>query len=83
VRCVELTGLEFDILELLMRHANQIVSRDMLAPKIWKNVLRATSLDNLIYVHISRLRRKVDASPSKPLIQTARGLGFTLSGKTR
>jgi DNA-binding response OmpR family regulator len=78
---IELTGLEFDILELLMRHANQVVSRDMLARAVWKEVQRVTPIDNLIDVHIGRLRKKVDVAGLRPLIHTKRGVGFTLSDK--
>jgi two-component system, OmpR family, copper resistance phosphate regulon response regulator CusR len=77
-RRLELTTREFDLLEYLMRHAQEIVSRDMLAREIWKDVERATPLDNVIDVHIARLRRKIDSSDSVRLIHTVRGVGFCL-----
>lgn len=77
-RRVELTAREFDLLEFLVRHARSTVSREMLAHEIWKDVGRATPLDNVIDVHIARLRRKID-SPNLPrLIHTVRGVGFCI-----
>jgi two-component system copper resistance phosphate regulon response regulator CusR len=76
---IELTVREFDLLEYLMRHAHNTVSREMLARDIWKDVDRATPLDNVIDVHIARLRRKVDVTDAIRLIHTVRGVGFCLS----
>jgi two-component system copper resistance phosphate regulon response regulator CusR len=75
---VDLTAHEFQLLEYLMRHARETVSREMLAREIWKDVGRATPLDNVIDVHIARLRRKIDGSSSVRLIHTVRGVGFCL-----
>ncbi len=77
-RRIELTAREFDLLEYLMRHAHATVSREMLAHDIWKDVGRATPLDNVIDVHIARLRRKVDGPNLTRLIHTVRGVGFCL-----
>jgi len=77
-RRIELTAREFDLLEYLMRHAHATVSREMLAHDIWKDVGRATPLDNVIDVHIARLRRKVDGPNLARLIHTVRGVGFCL-----
>jgi two-component system copper resistance phosphate regulon response regulator CusR len=77
-RRVELTVREFDLLEFLVRHAHSIVSREMLAHEIWKDVGRATPLDNVIDVHIARLRRKIDGPELPRLIHTVRGVGFCL-----
>jgi two-component system, OmpR family, copper resistance phosphate regulon response regulator CusR len=77
-RRIELTVREFDLLEYLMRHADQTVSREMLARDIWKDVGRATPLDNVIDVHIARLRRKIDSTGSLRLIHTVRGIGFCI-----
>jgi len=76
---VDLTLREFDLLEYLMRHAHETVSRDMLARDIWKDVGRATPLDNVIDVHITRLRRKIDVAGVVRLIHTVRGVGFCLT----
>lgn len=75
---LELTAREFDLLAYLMRHHGQIVSREMLARDVWKEPSRGTPLDNVIDVHITRLRRKVDTDTPVRLIQTIRGVGFTL-----
>ena len=60
-RPVELTVREFELLEYLLRHQGQVVSRETLARDVWKETARSTPLDNVIDVHIARLRRKVDA----------------------
>jgi len=80
-RRIDLTGREFDLLEYLMRHAHGVVSREMLAQNIWKDVDRATPLDNVIDVHIARLRRKIDTADATRLIHTVRGVGFCLSDR--
>jgi len=74
---IVLTPKEYAILEVLMRHAGEVVNRSRLAERIWEADLIA--LDNLIDVHISNLRRKVDAVGLRPLIQTVRGRGFRLA----
>jgi DNA-binding response OmpR family regulator len=73
---IELTVREFDLLHYLLRHQGRIVSREMLARDVWHETSRATPLDNVIDVHISRLRRKVDDPYDVRLIHTARGVGF-------
>ncbi len=75
-RQVELTVREFELLEYLLRHRAQTVSRGMLAREVWKETSRSTSLDNVIDVHIARLRRKVDLDQPVKLIHTVRGVGF-------
>lgn len=75
---LDLTGREFELLEYLMRHDGQIVSREMLARDVWHEVQRATPLDNVIDVHIARLRKKVDSGAGPKLIHTLRGVGFLL-----
>jgi DNA-binding response OmpR family regulator len=75
---VDLTGREFELLEYLMRHEGQVVMRDMLARDVWKETARGTPLNNVIDVHIARLRRKVDVEPFEKLIHTVRGVGFML-----
>lgn len=77
-RELDLTVREFELLEYLLRHQAQIVSREMLAREVWKETARATPLDNVIDVHIARLRRKVDDPFPSKLIQTVRGVGFVL-----
>ena len=75
---VELTVREFELLEYLLRHQGQVVSRETLARDVWKETQRSTPLDNVIDVHIARLRRKVDADYPVKLIHTVRGVGFML-----
>jgi two-component system response regulator CpxR len=71
-REVELTTIEFDILEVLMRVAGRVVSRDEIAQRFYNRP--ATPYDRSIDVHISHLRRKLGA-PTE-LIRTLRGLGY-------
>jgi len=75
---IELTSREFDLLEYLVRHHQRLVSREMLARDVWKEPSRATPLDNVIDVHIARLRKKVDQDAPTKLIHTVRGVGFVL-----
>jgi DNA-binding response OmpR family regulator len=75
---VELTVREFELLEYLMRYEGQVVSRETLARDVWKETARTTPLDNVIDVHIARLRRKVDLERPVRLIHTIRGVGFML-----
>jgi DNA-binding response OmpR family regulator len=75
-RHIELTVREFELLEYLLRHEGQVVSRGALARDVWKETERTTSLDNVIDVHIARLRRKLDAEFPTRLIHTIRGVGF-------
>lgn len=77
-RAVELTVREFELLEFLLRHQGHVVSRETLARDVWKETARTTPLDNVIDVHIARLRRKVDADHGAKLIHTVRGVGFML-----
>jgi two-component system copper resistance phosphate regulon response regulator CusR len=77
-RLVELTSREFELLEYLLRHQGHLVSREMLARDVWKEPRRATPLDNVIDVQMTRLRRKVDAEGGERLIHTIRGVGFVL-----
>ncbi len=77
-RALNLTLREFDLLAHLLRHQGQVVSREMIARDLWRETARATPLDNVIDVHIARLRRKVDDPFPTPLIHTVRGVGFIL-----
>jgi two-component system copper resistance phosphate regulon response regulator CusR len=77
-RHVDLTVREFELLEFLMRYQGQVVSRETLARDVWKETARTTPLDNVIDVHIARLRRKVDLDHPVKLIHTVRGVGFML-----
>ncbi len=79
---LELTTREFELLEYLLRHQGHLVSREMLAGDVWKEPHRGTPLDNVIDVHIGRLRKKVDHDFEPRLIHTVRGVGFVLRGGT-
>ncbi|MBI4719860.1 MAG: response regulator transcription factor [Chitinivibrionia bacterium] len=75
---IELTPREFELLEFLLRQQGQIVSREMLACDVWREPHRVVTLDNVIDVHIARLRQKVDQPGQLKLIHTVRGAGFVL-----
>ena len=72
---VELTTFEFDILEMLMRSAGRVLSRDALMEKFFNR--KATPYDRSIDMHISHLRKKLEAGDS--LIKTIRGVGYQFS----
>jgi DNA-binding response OmpR family regulator len=75
---IDLTVREFELLEYLMRNSERIVSREMLTRDVWQVKERSTPMDNVIDVHIVRLRRKVDGPFEQKLIRTVRGLGFVI-----
>mgnify|MGYP000733462766 CR=1 FL=1 len=74
---IVLQAREFSLLEYLIRHKDQIVTRTMLLEHVWNYHFDPQT--NLIDVHISRLRRKIDDDFKFPLIKTVRGAGYTLS----
>jgi two-component system copper resistance phosphate regulon response regulator CusR len=76
---LELTVREFELLEYLARNKGRVVSREMLARDVWKEPGRPTPLDNVIDVHVARLRKKLDDPFSIKLLHTVRGVGFLLS----
>jgi two-component system, OmpR family, copper resistance phosphate regulon response regulator CusR len=75
---IELTPREFELLEYLFAHRGRVVSREMLARDVWKETARQTPLDNVIDAQMVRLRRKIDGQFERKLLQTVRGVGFTL-----
>jgi len=77
-RLLELTEREFDLLEYLMLNKGTVVSREMVARDVWKSEVRYTSLDNVIDVHIARIRRKLDDPFERKLLHTVRGVGFVM-----
>jgi two-component system, OmpR family, copper resistance phosphate regulon response regulator CusR len=77
-RSIDLTGREFDLLACLMRHQGRFVTRDMIAREVWQETVRATPLDNVIDVHLARLRKKIDGPGNESLIHTLRGVGFIM-----
>ncbi|CAN5434035.1 response regulator transcription factor [soil metagenome] len=77
---IELTTREYEILEYLLRHQESVVTREMIVRDIWKEPARVVPLDNVIDVHVARLRKKIDAGFDRPLLHTIRGVGFILRG---
>lgn len=71
-----LQAREFKLLEFLLRHKNQVVTRTMLLEHVWEYHFDPQT--NVIDVHISRLRQKIDASPESSIIKTIRGAGYTI-----
>lgn len=75
-RRIDLQPREFRLLEFLMRHAGQVVTRTMLLENVWEYHFDPQT--NVIDVHISRLRGKIDKDFDTPLLQTVRGAGYRL-----
>ena len=75
-RRIVLTPKEYAVLEYLMRHAGRVVTRTELGEHIWQE--EHDTLTNLVDVHISHVRRKVDAGATTPLVHTVRGRGDRL-----
>jgi two-component system OmpR family response regulator len=73
---IELLAQEFKILEYLMRHAGEIVTRTMLLEKVWD--FHFDPKTNIVETHISRLRGKIDKGFDKPLLHTVRGAGYVI-----
>ncbi len=74
---VPLTAREYAILEYLMRHAGEVVSRTRLAEHVFE--CETDNLTNLVDVHVSHLRKKIDRGASVPLLRTVRGRGYRLA----
>jgi two-component system, OmpR family, response regulator len=75
-QAIDLLPREFRLLEYLMRHAGQVVTRTMLLESVWDYHFDPQT--NVIDVHISRLRQKIDKGFAKPLLHTIRGAGYSL-----
>jgi len=73
---IPLQAREFKLLEFLLRHKNQIVTRTMLLEHVWEYHFDPQT--NVIDVHISRLRQKIDTDPAQSMIKTIRGAGYTI-----
>lgn len=74
-----LTPREFDLLAWLARHHGRAVSRDELAREVWQETNRATPIDNVIDVHVGRLRKKLEENGRSRILHTLRGVGYQLS----
>jgi two-component system OmpR family response regulator len=77
-REIQLQPREFRLLEYLVRHAGQVVTRTMLLEQVWDYHFDPQT--NVIDVHISRLRGKIDKDFDTPLLQTVRGVGYMIRG---
>src|ERR1700719_2010899 len=75
---VELSPKEFALLEFLMRHAGQPVTRSAIVEQVWK--LNFDTMTNVVDVYINYLRRKVDTGYQRALIRTIRGVGYQIGG---
>lgn len=75
-RLIELTAKEFALLEYLMRHAGQALSRTQIVDAVWRYDLEA--LSNVVDIYIHYLRDKIDQGSSRPLIKTVRGVGYKI-----
>lgn len=75
-KTIELQTREFQLLEYLMRHADHVVTRTMLLEAVWEYHFDPQT--NVIDVHISRLRSKIDKDFERPLLHTIRGAGYSL-----
>jgi two-component system OmpR family response regulator len=75
---IDLQPREFQLLEFLLRHAGQVVTRTMLLEGVWDYHFDPQT--NVIDVHISRLRSKIDRGFERPLLHTVRGAGYRLDG---
>lgn len=75
-RSLDLLSREFKLLEYMMRHAGQVVTRAMLLEEVWH--YRFVPNTNLVDVHMGRLRRKIDSTDEPSLISNVRGTGFIL-----
>jgi two-component system OmpR family response regulator len=76
-RSVTLQPRDFKLLEYLMRHADQVVTRTMLLENVWDYHFDPQT--NVVDVHISKLRQKIDADFERPLLRTVRNAGYTLT----
>jgi two-component system OmpR family response regulator len=75
---IDLQPREFQLLEFLLRHVGQVVTRTMLLEGVWDYHFDPQT--NVIDVHISRLRSKIDKGFERPLLHTVRGAGYRLDG---
>lgn len=79
-RIIELTAKEFALLEYLMRHPGQVLSRTQITDAVWSYDLEA--LSNVVDIYIHYLRDKIDQGFPHPLIKTVRGVGYKLEAKS-
>ncbi len=75
-RVIELTTKEFSVLEVLLRHAGEVVTREAISASAWDE--NYDPFSNVIDVYVSRLRRKIDLAGEVPLVASVRGAGYRL-----
>ncbi len=80
-RLIELTAKEFALLEFLMRHPGQVLTRTQITDHVWRYDLEA--LSNVVDLYIHYLRDKVDQGFGRPLIKTVRGVGYKIEASDR
>jgi two-component system, OmpR family, response regulator len=78
-RPIVLQPREFKLLEYLMRHADQVVTRTMLLENVWEYHFDPQT--NVVDVHVSKLRQKIDVSPERPLLRTVRNAGYMITSR--
>lgn len=76
---IELTAKEFALLEYLMRHPGQVLSRTQIVDAVWRYDMEA--LSNVVDIYIHYLRDKIDQGFSRPLIKTVRGVGYKIEAQ--
>jgi two-component system OmpR family response regulator len=74
---IELTAREFQLLEFMMRHSGQVVTRTMLLEGVWDYHFDPQT--NVVDVHISKLRQKIESDSERPLLRTVRNAGYMLT----
>jgi DNA-binding response OmpR family regulator len=75
---IDLTAREFELLEYLMKHGNEVVTREMIARDVWREP--PGTMTNVIDVYVNYLRKKLERAGSPRLIQTVRGIGYRFGG---
>jgi DNA-binding response OmpR family regulator len=75
---IDLTAREFELLEYLMKHRNEVVTREMIAREVWREP--PGTMTNVIDVYVNYLRKKLERAGSPRLIQTVRGIGYRFGG---
>lgn len=75
-RIIELTAKEFALLEYLMRHRGQVLTRTQIIDHVWR--YDSDALSNVVDIYIHYLRDKIDRGASRPLIKTVRGVGYRI-----
>jgi two-component system OmpR family response regulator len=78
-RTITLQPREFKLLEYLMRHADQVVTRTMLLENVWDYHFDPQT--NVVDVHVSKLRQKIDTASERPLLRTVRNAGYMLTAQ--